>query len=420
VLTGRLALLFGGDRWTAVVAALAVAIAPAFLYIFHILSMNAWDILFWTATAVVVARILVERREKLWILAGVLIGLGLENKISMAFLVAGLGAGVLLTPERQWLRHRYLWIGAAIAAAIAAPHVIWQIGNGWPTAEFIRNANELKNARLTPMQFAGNQLLEIHPVNALLLLAGLWFFFTADGGRFRLFGWAYIMVFVVIFLQNGKTYYLSPSYPFMLAGGSVAMMRVLSQRTRVLRPVAVGALVIGGAVTAPAALPVLSIENYMAYSSALGLRPPDAERNATAELPQYFADMFGWNEMVATVAGVYRSLPPADQRKAAIFAMNYGEAGAIDFLGPRHGLPVKAISPHNSYYLWGPRDVSGEILIVIGGNREDHLKSYESVEHAATIECGLCMPFENHRPVYVLRRPKRSMEEIWRTSKMFI
>ena len=111
---------------------------------------------------------------------------------------------------------------------------------------------------------------------------------------------------------------------------------------------------IAGAVTAPAAFPVLSIDNYMAYSSALGLRPPDAERNATAELPQHFADMFGWNEMVATVAGVYHSLTPEDQRRTGIFALNYGEAGAIDFLGPRHGLPIKAISPHNSYYLWGP------------------------------------------------------------------
>ena len=420
VLTGRLALLFGGDRWAAALAAVAVAIAPAMLYLFHILSMNAWDILFWTATAFVVAKIIVEGRERLWMLVGAFIGLGLENKTSMAFLVIGLSAGVLLTPERRWLRSRYLWIGAAIAATIAAPHVIWQVANGWPTVEFIRNADALKNARLTPLQFAGSQLLELHPVNGLLLLAGLWFFFTAESGRFRLFGWTYVTIFLVIFLQHGKTYYLSPSYPLMLAGGSVAVMRVLSGRARVLRPVALGAVVIAGVVTAPAAFPVLSIDNYMAYSRALGLRPPDAERNATAELPQYFADMFGWNEMVATVAGVYRSLSPEDQRKTGIFALNYGEAGAIDFLGPRHGLPLKAISPHNSYYLWGPRDISGEVLIVIGGKREDHLKSYDSVEQAATIECGLCMPFENHRPVYVLRRPKRSMQEIWKSSKMFI
>jgi len=420
VLTGRLALLFGGDRWAAALAALAVAIAPVFLYIFHILSMNAWDVLFWTATVFVVARIVVEERETLWITAGGLIGLGLENKTSMAFLALGLGTGVLLTRERRWLRSPYLWIGAAIAAAIATPNIIWQITHSWPTIEFIRNADALKNARLTPLQFAGSQLLEMHPLNALLLFAGLWFFFTADGGRLRLFGWAYVTIFLIIFVQHGKTYYLSPSYPLMFAAGSVTIMRVLAHRARVLRPVTLGALLLAGAIVAPGAFPVLSIDSYMAYSRALGLRPPDAERNATAELPQHFADMFGWDEMVGIVASVYHSLTPDEQRRAGIFALNYGEAGAIDCLGPKHGLAVKAISPHNSYYLWGPRDVSGEILIVIGGKREDHLKSYESVEHAATIECGLCMPFENHRPVYVLRRPKRSMREIWATSKMYI
>ena len=153
---------------------------------------------------------------------------------------------------------------------------------------------------------------------------------------------------------------------------------------------------LAGVITAPAAFPVLSIEHYMAYSRALGLRPPDAERNATAELPQDFADMFGWNEMVATVAGVYRSLSPEDQRKTGIFALNYGEAGAIDFLGPRHGLPLKAISPHNSYYLWGPRDISGEILIVIGGKREDHLR---------VVRQRRARRHDRVRPVHAVREP---------------
>jgi hypothetical protein len=420
VLTGRLAVLFGGDRWAAILAVIAVAIAPALLYLFHVLSMNAWDILFWTATAYLIARIVGERRDKLWVLAGLFIGLGLENKTSMAFLVLGLGTGIVLTRERRALRSQYFWIGGGVATAIALPYVLWQVANGWPTLEFIRNADALKNARLSPAQFIASQLLELHPVNAVLLAAGLWHFFTAEEGRFRVFGWTYLAIFLIIFLQHGKTYYLSPSYPLMLAGGSVAVMRALSGRPRILRPIALSIVLIAGIITAPAAFPVLSIERYMAYSRAMGLRPPDPERNATAELPQYFADMFGWDEMVATVARVYRSLPPDEQRKAGIFALNYGEAGAIDFLGPHHGLPLKAISPHNSYYLWGPRDVSGEVLIVIGGKLEDHLKSYEIAEQAAIIECGLCMPFENHRPVWVLRRPKRSMQEIWRTSKMFI
>jgi hypothetical protein len=420
LLTGRLALLFGGDWWAVTLAAMAVAIAPVMLAIFHFLSMNSWDILWWTATVLVIARILVERRPQWWLLVGVLIGVGVETKWSMGFLVIGLSAGLLLTRERQWLRSGYLWGGAAIAVAIAVPHFAWQVANGWPTLEFIRNADALKNARLTPVQFVVSHLMELHPVNALLLVAGLWYVFTAEDGRFRVFGWAYVAIFLLVFAQNGKTYYLSPAFPFMLAAGSVAIMRLLARRASLLRPVALAVVLLAGAATLPAAFPVLSVERYAAYTKALGLRPPDAERNKTAELPQFFADMFGWDDIVRTVAGVYRTLTPEEQAKVGIFVLNYGDAGAIDFLGPRYALPVKAISPHNSYYLWGPRDVSGEVLIVLGGKVQDHRKSYDSVEQVATVECGYCMPFENHRPVYVLRRPKRSMQEIWRTSKNFI
>ena len=418
VLAGRLAVRFGGDRWAAALAAASVAIVPALLFLFHILSMNAWDILLWTALASLVARIVVEGDRRQWLAAGFVIGVGLETKHSMAFLVIGLGAGMLLTRERRWLLDPYLWGGAAIAAAIVAPHVAWQISNGWPTLEFIHNAETMKNAVLTPGQFLLSQAFELHPVNGLLLIGGLWFFFTADGGRLRLFGWAYVVIMLIIVLQHGKTYYLSPSYPFMLAGGSVAASRLLSGRAA--RAAVFTVVLLSGAIVAPAAFPLLSIQHYIAYTSALGLRPPDAERNATAALPQYFADMFGWDDIVETVAAVYRSLPPGERAKAGIFALNYGDAGAIDFLGPRHGLPIKAISPHNSYYLWGPDDVSGEVLIVIGGRVDDHLESYASVQKAATIECGYCMPFENHRPVYVLRHPKRPMAEIWRTSKKYI
>jgi 4-amino-4-deoxy-L-arabinose transferase-like glycosyltransferase len=381
--------------------------------------MNAWDILWWTATAFVVARIVVERRERLWIVAGLLIGVGMETKWSMGFLVAGLGAGLLLTRERQWIRSRWLWAGAAIAVVVAAPHFVWQIANGWPTLEFIRNANELKNAQLTPLQFLGSHLLELHPVNALLAAVALVHLFGAENGRFRLFGWAYVTIFLLIFVQNGKTYYLSPAFPFVLAGGSAGLMRLLSTRPAAVRVSVLAVVLVAGAVTAPAAFPLLPIDRYITYTQVLGLRPPDAERNETAELPQFFADMFGWDAIVRTTAEVYRGLPLDDQAKVAIVAPNYGVAGAIDFLGPRHGLPVKAISPHNSYYLWGYGHTSGDVLIVIGGRADELRQSFAQVEQAATIDCGYCMPSEN-RPVYVVRGPKRPVAELWATARLFI
>jgi hypothetical protein len=420
VLAGRLTTLLGGDRWAACVAALAVAIAPVFLFLFHILSMNAWDILLWTAVAAVVTRIAAGGHPALWLLVGTLVGIGVETKHSMIFLVLGLGAGVLLTPARRWLMNRFLWIGALIAAAIIAPHAWWQMTNGWPTIEFVRNATALKNAPVSPLQFVVEQVLQMHPVNFMLLLAGLGFFFRGADGRFRFFGWAYVAIFLLLIVQNSKAYYLAPIYPLMFAGGAVGLSAMTRMRAPWIRPAGVGLMVITGAALAPVTFPVLPVASYIAYAERLGITPSSGERHEIGILPQHYADMFGWDDIVRTIARVYWSLPDHEREDAAIFVSNYGEAGAVDFLGPRFGLPKKAISPHNNYFLWGPGHVSGNVLIVVGGDVKDHVKSYEDVRRVDTIECGSCMPYENHRPVYVLRRPIRSMDEIWRTSKIFI
>jgi hypothetical protein len=419
LLTGRLTRMLGGDRSAAALASLAVAIAPIFFFIFHILSMNAWDVLLWTAVALVVARMLADDTVAPAPLAGVLIGLGLLTKHSMAFFVAGIGVGALLTPARRWLLEWRIWAAAAIAGIVVAPHIWWQIANGWPTLEFARNATLLKNEALSPLDFAGQQALQIHPVNVVLLVLGLAFFFTAEAGRFRLFGWAYLVVFAILVAQRGKPYYIAPIYPLMLAGGSILFVRATTRRLW-LRRLFVVLLIVSGAAIAPMTLPVLPIDTFIAYSKRLGITPSSGERLATATLPQHYADMFGWDAIVETVARVYQSLPPEDQAQVGIVALNYGDAGAIDLLGPRHGLPRRAIAFHNAYWMWGRDGVSGEILILVGGRVEDHRKSYADVRRVDTIECGLCMPYENHRPVYVLRRPIRSMEEIWRTSKTFI
>jgi len=419
LMTAGLVRIFGGDTWSQALAALAVAIAPVFLFLFHILSMNAWDILLWTAAALVCARIVVENRPALWPLLGAIVGVGLLNKHSMAFFVASLGVGLLLTPSRRWLFDRRVWIAAAIATFIAAPHVWWQVSNGWPTLEFIRNAQAMKNAQLSPMQFVAGQLLDIHPLNFGVLIAGLIFLLTADHGRYRMFGIAYVVLFAIL-VRQGKPYYMSPIYPLMLAAGSAAIGRATGGGRRWIRPVVAGTLAVSGLLLSPFVLPILPVERFIAYQRVLHIDGVPTERHQLAALPQHYADMFGWDDIVETVARVYRSLPADERAKVGIFALNYGDAGAIDLLGPRHGLPKRAISPHNNYFLWGPGDASGDVLIVVGGNVEDHRQSYADVRRVDTIECGYCMPYENHRPVYVLRRPIRSMQEIWRTSKMFI
>ena len=128
---------------------------------------------------------------------------------------------------------------------------------------------------------------------------------------------------------------------------------------------------------------------------------------SSGPLPQIFADQFGWEEMAATVARVYNSLPPEVRAKTAIFGQNYGQAGAIDLFGPKYGLPP-AISGHQNYFLWGPRDYTGESMIVMDDTQErSGAKSARSATKWRSVYHPYSMPYE-HFDIFYCRGSSRT------------
>jgi hypothetical protein len=170
-------------------------------------------------------------------------------------------------------------------------------------------------------------------------------------------------------------------------------------------------MVVFAAVLAPAAVPVLPVETYIRYVATTHLQQPRIETRRLGPLPQLYADQFGWEEMVATVAHAYHSLPPDVKVRTAIFGQNYGQAGAIDLLGSKYGLP-KAISGHQSYYLWGPRGYTGESMIVMGDRQEVLQKLFAEVEKVGRVDHPYSMP-DQHFDVFYCRGLKWSLNEFW-------
>jgi hypothetical protein len=406
-LTGWLAREMGGGRFAQGLAAACALTAPVYLFVFHTFSMNSFDVLFWTLGALVVARIVRTGNGRLWLLFGLIAGLGLLNKHSILFFGFGVVVGLLLTPERRHLRERWIWLGGVIAGALVLPHVLWQVQNGWPTAEFIHNATTYKNVPLEPFAFLVEQVMQMNPFSVLVWAGGLgWLLLGRAGRPFRLLGWMYVAAFAVLVSQSSKAYYLSPAYPVLFAAGGTAIEAGLQRlRQGWLRPALAGAflalVLAGGTIGAPLVLPILPVPDLLRYQQALGLQPEAAERQPLGDLPQHFADMHGWPEKVAEVARVYRSLPPEEQAKAGVFGQNYGEASAIDILGRAHGLP-HATSGHNNYFLWGPQ-TTGDLWIVLGGDEEDNRRACPRLEQAGTARCDYCMPFEDDLPVWICR-----------------
>jgi hypothetical protein len=216
---------------------------------------------------------------------------------------------------------------------------------------------------------------------------------------------------VLFIAMKGKNYYLAPAYPMLLAAGAVAFEQITSRRMVWSRAAYVVLLVAGTAILAPLSAPILPVETYIRYQKALGLEPPKAENQRTGALPQYFADEFGWEEMTRAVAQVYYSLSPAERATTAIFANSYGQAGAIDFFGPRYGLP-KAIGGHQNYWYWGPRGYTGETVIVLGSDGSGDREHFATVEAAGRAGHRYSR-LDEHFDIFLCRRLNVSLQTLW-------
>jgi 4-amino-4-deoxy-L-arabinose transferase-like glycosyltransferase len=414
LLTGLIARELGGRRFAQGLAAFAVLLAPGFLAIDGWLSMNPFEPLFWMGCAYLVIRMIKTGNRKLWIWFGLIAGVGLENKYSMLIFGFGLIAGLVLTAERRILRSRWLLVGGAIAFVIFLPNLLWNIQHHFPFLELQANIRaDGRNVPLSPLKFMGEEILSMLPLSAPIWLAGLWFFFfTRPGKPFRALGWAWLIAAGLIMGLNPRIYYLYPAFPLLFAGGGVLWEAWLARPVfRWVKPAYAALMLAMAAILAPTVLPVLPVETYIRYAKALHLEPERIETYKLGPLPQLFAGQFGWRELVATVARVFNSLPPEVRSKTAIFAQNYGEAGAVDLFGPRYGLP-KAISGHQSFFLWGPRGYTGESMIVLGDRQSDLEKEFASVKNMAAVDNPYAMPYE-HIAIFYCRGLKWPLSQVW-------
>jgi len=421
-LTILIARRMGGGMYAGELAGLLTAFAPVYIANFGFLSMNAFDILLWTAAVWSVVALIASGDPRFWVAFGVIAGIGLQNKISMLFLGFGLVVGMLLSSGWRPFLNRWFWLAGAIAGGLFLPHLIWQIRNGWPTLEFMRNATQQKNLPISPVEFLVEQVMLMGPVAAIVALAGLAYCFVSrEGRRWRPLGWAFAAITVVLILQRGKPYYLSPAYTMLFAVGAVAVERFTDEvRWPGLRLGAntMGLVIVTGFFMAPLAKPLLPVETHVRYTEMLGVAPGTDERKEVGRVSQFFADRLGWRELAALVAQVHAALPAPDRERACVYGNNYGQAGAIDYFRSELPLPP-AISGHNSYWLWGPNGCSGEVVIIIGGEREDHEASFATVEQVALYTCEDCMPYEDDKAIFVARGLRTSIAEVWPHAKHY-
>ncbi len=423
VQTAVLARELGGRRYAVLLSAISSVIALQYLSNGSLLGTNCLEPNLWMACAYFAILAIKRSDARYWLWFGVFAGLGMENKYSMALFGFGIVVGLLLTAQRRVFLNKWIWLGGVAAFLIFLPNLLWNIHYDWPFVQLMHNIRaEGRDVVLGPGAYFFQQTLLVNPLTAPIWLTGLFaLLFSARLKPYRVLGWCYVVCYAVFFILHGKNYYLAPVYPMLLAAGAVMIEVALdrpgnhcpegdlagSGRSRLQwwKPVIVVVLLASGVHTAPIVIPVFSPEHFLRYTKTLPFKLPVMEHShARAALPQWYADQFGWQEIVDETAVAWNRIPVDERMDCGIFAQDYGQAGAIDFLGRRYGLPA-SMSGHQTWFLWGPRGYSGNCMIVLDDRREVLERYWNQVEYVGT-SAPNPWALEQQIPVYICRGKK--------------
>ena len=419
--TAALTRLLGGQAFAQLLAAVAVALAPQYLSNAGLLGTNSLEPNLWMGCAYFAITAIGRAEPKRWLWFGVLLGIGLEEKYTIALFAFSIALGLVLTRERAQLAHRWPWFGAAAAFLLFLPNLLWNASHGWPFLQLMHAIRDEGRDVVLPFgEYFAQQLLLVGVCAAPIWVAGLaTLLFGPKWKTFRFLGIAYLVCYGTLFLLHGKNYYLAPIYPMLLAAGAASIESVLNRASfQRWAQVAIVVIILGtGVYFAPIVVPVFSPEQFIAYAKNLPFKLPVMERaHAKALLPQWYSDQFGWKEIADAAASVYESLPPERRANCAIFGEDYGIAGAVDFFGPKMALP-QALSGDRTYFLWGPGGYDGDCVIALGASKEKLEELWSDVD-LLTTSAPSEWALEQEVPVYVcLGKKFASLSDIWPSVK---
>ncbi len=420
VVTGMTVKEIGGKVMAIFLACLAVACSLIHIGMSVIYSMNGIDIFLWALTTYLIIKLINTQNQKIWIWIGIVLGIGLLNKISVLFLGAGIFVGIIFT-NRSWFSHKYIYIAGGLVLLLFLPYILWNVANNYAHLEFIRNASGGKYSGLSAFTFIKEQLTLLNPISTPFWICGLIAVFVYQPLKeYKIIGWIYLTAFVILIVNgSSKGEYYAPAYASLFAVAGIFLEQKLTSRSVAWIKYAYPIILLLSAVALlPMVMPVLPVKHYITYSKKLGIEPSSNEGKELSALPQFYADMFGWKKKAEDVAVVFNSLTEEEKEKCAIFSTNYGRCGAIDFYGEKLGIP-KSIGNHNNYYLWGPREYTGELVMIVGGELEDHIDDFESVTLMKISTCTYCMPYENNVKIFLGRNLKYNLQEVWKYEKHY-
>lgn len=420
VFAGLMAKELGGGR-SAVFLTCLTALFSGYLIFGAMMTYDSPDFLLWSAAIYVLIRIVKYDTPKLWLVFGVLMAIGLLNKLSILLFGAAVVLSLLPGKQIRNFRSVYLWIGGAIAFLAIIPFVVWQLKTDWYYIDFLRNYGGGSSYDVSFTEYLWNQFLPNNPSNSIIWITGLVsLLFHQAFRKYRFLGYAYLILFVACFFLGTKFYFILPFYTVLLAAGSVRIAEFLKKkitnyrRYKIAGTSFIALYVILSSFLVPMYMPVLKVEKLVDYVKLFGVDAGVKYENTELNvLPQHFADRFGWTEMTAMLANTYSSVRNETGKDVGVIADNWGQASAIAVLGKEYGLPVP-ISADGWFYLHTLNEhefVSD--YISVGVDSTVLAPIFSDIRRMVEFSHRYGIPHENGKIIYFCSDPRVDLRDYW-------
>lgn len=416
--TGQITVELGGKKFAVALACLAMIFSPGFAASGYLFQPVVFDQLWWVIAVWLLTKYSNTSSVKYLYLLGIIVGLGMLTKYTMAFFTFALILGIAISKQRKMLLNRHI-IGAAIVAIIIfLPNIIWQLNHHLPVITHMKTLQKQQLDYIKPSDFIAQELL-VNGVALFIWLTGLIFLlFSFRLHKFQFLAIAFVLIFTFLLVMNGKSYYLFGAYPMLFAAGAFGFERWLKTSGYVIRGLVIALFTVPNLLLFPMVLPVLPLDQTLAFfrfadqNLSFTRFAVTWEDHKLHKTTQDYADMLGWDEMTAKVAKAWQSLTPEQQKHTQIFADNYGEAGAIHLLGKQYNLP-EVISLASSFTLWAPDNLDGQYIIYVddqgGGNINTFKSCLESYRKVGEVENPLAR--EKGTAVFILVHPGPALND---------
>lgn len=376
MLTGMITKMVGGKRLAVGIACSAILCSPAFLATSYLLQPAVFDQFFWTLVTYALLAYHKSGKLRYLYLVSVAFSLGMLNKYTIVFFMLTAVFVCLVSGKKtRKIELKKLTGPLLLSILILLPNLTWQYLHGFPILNY--SALVAKGALGIDVGDYFFQLFFFHGAGVAVWTAGLGYLLFQKKKTLLAQIWllCFFLIVVLLLFLKGKLYYGLGIFPILFAYGGYCWALMFRRLNRAYVALHFAVLYAVGLFSLPLVIPVWRIEISRIYFYELVrltgfTRPFVWQDGKTGTIPEFFADMTGWEDFSKKIMALSISQPA---KGMVVLTDDYAITGALRYYG-KAGFP-QVVSVSNSFSLYAPKILTGKNVIYLSKKKIYQIKS---------------------------------------------